>query len=136
MTSHYGVAVIPDAHKNAVNVILALIADPPENPALSENVSQPLNATGSPNDPVTHWMGGRPYSAAQLEVYQALPDNIPAASWPVTGVTGAASEADAVAAAAAMTLHVTTQETYTTQQAQQTLAAVLTAMGLKRVVEE
>ena len=136
MASHYGVAVIPDAQKNAVNIILALIADPPENPALSENVSQPLSASGSPNDPVTHWMGGRPYTAEQLVVYQALPANLPDAAWPVMGVSGPVTEADALAAASAMVLHVTTQETYTTQQAQQTLDAVLSAMSLKRVLEE
>jgi hypothetical protein len=133
MSSHYGVAVCPDANKNALNVVLALLAG--EDPTQSENVSQPLNPTGLITDPVTHWMGGRPYTLEQLAIYQDIPNNMPAASWPVTGVSGAVTLADAQAAAAAMILHVTTQDAFTTQQAQDTLNAVMLTLGVQRVVD-
>lgn len=131
MSAHYGVSVIPTEHKNAINVAVALWQG--ENPALSENLSQPANATGSPDDPVTHWFGGRPYSDAELAVIQAFADNLPSANWPVQGVSGPVSLVEAQAAAAAMVINVTTQDEYTTQQAQVTFAAVMTALGLKRV---
>lgn len=132
MPVHYGIAVIPDAHKNAINVILALWQG--ENPAASANISQPLNASSSPYDPVTHWVGGRLYSDAELLVIQNLPENIPAASWPVTGIDGSVTEQQAIDAATALYLLVGTAETYSSTLAQQTLASALGALGLKRLV--
>lgn len=131
MPAHYGVALVPDAHKNALNVVVALIQN--EDTTQSENVSQPANASSGENDLFTHWYGGRQYSDADLVVFQALGSNIPSASWPVTGVSGSVSLAQAQAAAAAMVLTVTTQASFTSQQAQNTLTAALTAQGLQRI---
>ncbi len=132
MPVHYGVAIIPDAHKNAINVAIALWQN--EDPSGSVNVSQPLNASGSPEDPVTHWVGGRPYQPAELPIIQNFATNLPSASWPVTGVDGAVSEQDAIDAATAMYLLVGTAETYTSPMAQQTLASALATLGLQRVI--
>lgn len=134
MPSHYGVAVIPDAHKDAINVIIALMQS--ENPALSENVSQPANASGDLNDPATHWFGGRPYTPEMLAIYQDLANNIPDAAWPVASVNGSVTLQQAQDAAAALVLHVTTQETYSSQQAQQTLDAVLGSLSIQRAEED
>ncbi len=132
MSAHYGVAIIPNAHKNAINVAIALWQG--ENPAQSVNVSQPLNATGSPNDPVTHWVGGRPYQAAELPTIQSFATHLPSATWPVTGVSGAVSEQDAIDAATALYLLVGTAEVYSSPMAQQTLASALATLGLQSVV--
>lgn len=134
MPAHYGVAVIADAYKNAINVVLALWQS--ENPALSENIGQPLNASGDWHDPITHWVGGRQYQAAELEVFQDLAANLPTAPWPVMGVGGPVSEAEAIAAATALYLLVGTAESYSTPLAQQTLTSALGARGLKLAVEE
>lgn len=134
MQAHYGIAVIPDAHKNAINVVLALWFG--DDPALAKNISQPLNASSLATDPVTHWLGGRPYDDAQLAVLQNLPANLPAAEWPVMGVDGSVSEQDAIDAATALFVMVGTAEEYTAGLAQQTLASALGALGLQRVVEE
>lgn len=134
MAAHYGIAIIPDAHKNALNAVYAVWQN--EDPTLSENLSQPLNATGDINDPVTHWMGGRLYNDADLAVIQALATHMPTVSWPVVGVSGNVSEAQANAAAAALYTMVGTATTYSTPLAQQTLEAALGALGLRRVVEE
>lgn len=131
MSAHYGVHLIDDAHKNALNVVIALIQS--EDTTQSENASQPANASSSPNDPFTYWYGGRLYSDAELVVFQDLPNHMPSASWPVTGVDGSVSQVQALAAAAALILTVTTKDTYTTPQAQETLTAALTAQGLKRI---
>lgn len=131
MTSHYGVHLIPNAHKNAMNVVYALWQG--EDAAASENFSQPANADGLPSTPVAYWLGGKPYSDAELLVIQNMTNNIPSASWPVQGVSGSVTLAQAQAAAAAMIVSVTTQESYSTQQAQATLASVLTSLGMKRV---
>lgn len=131
MTAHYGVAVVPTAHKNALNAIYAVWKN--EDPTSSENLSQPSNQNGSTTDPITHWFGGRLYSDADLVVIQSFAANLPAASWPIMGVSGSVTQAQALAAAAAMIVHVTTQEVYTSQQAQATLSAVMQALGLQRV---
>jgi hypothetical protein len=130
MPAHYGVALIPDAHKNAMNVVYALWKN--ENPAASENLSQPANVSGDINDPATYWFGGRLYSDADLVVIQDMPNNMPSASWPVAGVSGNVSLVQAQAAAAALIVNVTTQDTYTTPQAAATLAAALGGLGLKK----
>lgn len=130
MPAHYGIAIVADEHKNALNVVLALWQG--EDPTLSENLGQPLNASGLANDPPTHWMGGRPYGAAELEIIQNLPANLPAVSWPVQGVGGAVDEAAAIAAAAALSLMVGTADSYGAALVQQTLASALGAQGLKR----
>jgi len=130
MPAHYGIAIVAAAHKNALNVLLALWQG--EDPTLSENLGQPLNASGLPNDPPTHWMGGRPYSAAELEIIQNLPANLPAASWPVQGVGGPVAEAEVIVAAAALSLMIGTAESYGAALVQQTLASALGALGLKR----
>lgn len=132
MASHYGVHIIDDAHKNAMNVVYALWKG--EDPTQSENFSQPVNASGLQSDAVTYWLGGRQYSDADLAIIQAMVTNIPTAIWPVQGVSGPVTLLQATAAATALVVNVTTQDTYTTAQAQTTLAAVLTALGMKRVV--
>ena len=134
MTAHYGVALIDDANKNAMNVVYALWKG--EDPTLSENLSQAANATGNENDPVTHWFGGREYTLADLAIIQNLPANMPSASWPVTGVSGSVSLSAAQDAATALKMTVTSQDAFTTQQAQETLAAALTAKNLNRVTYE
>jgi hypothetical protein len=134
MAAHYGIAVIPDAHKNAINVVIALWQG--EDPTESENISRPLNASSSADDPVTHWVGGRPYQEEELPIIQNLAANLPAASWPVQGVSGPVSEEDATAAATALYLMIGTAETYTSQLAQQTLASALGALDLRQVEEE
>jgi hypothetical protein len=131
MPAHYGIALIPTANKNAMNVVYALWKG--EDPTQSENLSQPANVTGNENDPFTFWYGGRQYDDADLAVIQNLASNMPTASWPVTGVSGSVQLADALAAVAALVVQMTTQDTYTTEQAQTTLSALLTAKGLQRV---
>lgn len=133
MPAHYGVMLVPDTHKNALNVVLALVVDPPENAAQSENCSQPANATGGPDDDFTHWYGGRQYTAEQLAIYQDLANNVPAAEWPITGVSGIVTAEAAGLACAAAIMTVTTQDDFTTEQAQATLTAALTAQGLLRI---
>jgi len=131
MPAHHGVHLIGDAHKNALNAVIALIQN--EDMTQSENVSQPANASGGQNDVFTHWYGGRPYNDADLAVFQDLPNHIPAASWPVQGVSGSVTLAQAQAAAAALILTVKTQVNFTTDQARQTLAAALEAQGLQTI---
>lgn len=128
---HYGVVIVPDAHQNAANVVFALWQV--EDTTASRNVSQPLNATSSPNDPVTHWAGGRPFLPEELLVLQDFPANIPSASWPVQGVDGPVTEQQAIDAATALIITVRTAETYTSLVAVATLAAALGSLGLKRV---
>lgn len=132
MASHYGIALIPSAYKNAINVAYALWKG--EDPTISENLSQPANVSGDINDPATYWFGGRLYSDAELPIIQGFAANIPSAFWPVQGVSGLASLADAQAAATAMIITITTRDTYNTTQAQETLAAALGALGLKRAM--
>lgn len=132
MTSHYGISIIPDAQKNAMNVVLALRAN--EDPTQSENISQPASATGS--DPATHWFGGRQYSDAELLVLQDPGNHIPDADWPVAGVSGDVSLADAQAACAALYTMVHSAESFTTGLAAQTLSSALGALGLQRVADE
>lgn len=129
MASDYGVILVPDANKRAANVVLALMAS--EDPAVSENCSQPANATGSPDAPVTHWFGGRPYTLELAEAYKNISASALGVKWPVAGV----SAADAKAACAAMRFTVTTEDAYTTQQAQRTLVAALDAQKLMRVAD-
>ncbi len=131
MTARYGVMLVPDAHKNALNVVLALHYA--GDPATVDGVTQPANATGNRTDAFTHWYGGRTYNDTELGIFQNLASSIPAASWPMTGAGGDVALADAQAAAAAMIMTVTTQEDFTTEQAQQTLAAALDAQGLKTI---
>lgn len=134
MPAHYGIAMIPDAHKNALNVAYALWMD--EDPTQSENLSQPANASGSPEDPVERWFGGRLYSEGELAVIQHFASHIPAADWPVMGVSGLVTEQQAIDAATALYLMVGTADTYTTPLAAQTLESALGALGMKRVVED
>ncbi|MCK1578165.1 hypothetical protein IVB03_00875 [Bradyrhizobium sp. 168] len=130
MTAHYGVTHISAANKNAINVVLALwIGD---NPAVSQNVSEPANQSGDIGDAATYWFSGRPYDGGELSVFQSLPGNMPVAIWPVQGVAGPVSEAEAIAAAAALIVTMTTRDSYTMQEAQETLAASLSALGLRR----
>ena len=131
MPAHYGIALIPDAHKNALNAVLALYYN--GDPATVDGVTQPANATGYQNDAFTHWYGGKTYGDTELSFFQNLADHIPAASWPIAGASGSVSLADAQAAAAAMILTVTTQASFTTEQAQQTLAAALGAQSLQKI---
>ncbi|MCK1507983.1 hypothetical protein [Bradyrhizobium sp. 18] len=130
MTAHYGVTLISAANKNTINVVLALWVG--DNPAVSQNVSQPANQSGDIGDAATYSFGGRPYDGGELSVIQSLPGNMPVATWPVQGVAGPVSEAEAIAAAAALIVTMTTRDSYTTQQAQETLAASLSALGLRR----
>ncbi|MGY3361680.1 hypothetical protein ACVWZK_008343 [Bradyrhizobium sp. GM0.4] len=53
MTAHYGVTLISAANKNAINVVLALWVG--DNPAVSQNVSQPANQSGDIGDAATYW---------------------------------------------------------------------------------
>lgn len=131
MPVHYGITVTTDAHKNALNVVFALWQN--ENPTASANVSQPLNASSSPNDPVTHWIGGGYYTDERLATLQDLAANIPAASWPVMGIDGPVTQQEAIDAATAAYVLVGTAETYSSALAQQTLASALGALNLKRV---
>jgi hypothetical protein len=135
MSQHYGVHVIPIEHKNAINVVVALWFG--DDPASAEELGQPLNASGSSGDPITHVMGGWPYidNEAGLAQMQNLANNLPAATWPVQGIEGSVTEAEAVAAATALYLMVGTAETYTSPLAAQTLASALGALGLKRVTD-
>jgi hypothetical protein len=135
MLYHYGVCIIPDAHKNAINVVFALRQD--ENPAESENIGQPLNASGSSEDPVTYWCGGQLYQTADLPLIQNLAANmpVPSSGWPVAGMSGSVTEQEALDAAAALQVTMRTAElpNFTSQLAQETLAAALIALGLQRV---
>lgn len=133
MADHYGIALVPDAHKNALNAVLALIASPPEDPTQSENVSQASNASGLSTDPFTYWYGGRQYSDADLAVMQDIGNHLPSPGWPINGVSGSVSLVQAQAAAAALILTVTTQASFTSQQAADTLGAALGARGLKEI---
>lgn len=132
MSISYGVHLIPDANKNAANVLYALIKG--EDTAVSENISQPANPSGAEGDPWTYWFGGKFYTAAELAIFQNLPANIPAATWPVQGMSGAVTLADVEAAAAAFILTVTTRASFDSQQSTDTLAAALGAINLKRVI--
>jgi hypothetical protein len=129
MPASYGVTLIPDEHKRAINVVLALVAS--EDPRASENCSQPANASGRAADAVTHWYGGRPYADEALGMYASLKDNISGLGWPNTGVT----QAQATAACLAMSFTLSTDAKYTTMQAQRTVTSALAARGLQRVVE-
>jgi len=131
MPVHYGITVVPDAHKNALNVVFALWQS--ENPAASANISQPLNASSLPADPITHWIGGQYYTDDRLAILQDFAANLPAATWPVMGIDGAVTQQQAIDAAAAAYVLVGTAETYSSALAQQTLASALGALGLKRI---
>jgi len=132
MSAHYGVELIPDAHKDAINVVFGLVLG--FNPSTMECFGQPCNATGSQNDTFTHWYGGQEYSTAEISKLQSLEANIPGGvTWPVQGANGPITLVQAQAGIAAMILTVTTRDTYTSQQAQDTLNAALTAQSLKRI---
>lgn len=132
MPAHYGVEIIPDAHKNAINVLFGLVLG--FNPTTMECFGQPTNTTGNQNDPFTHWYGGQEYSITDVAKLQQIIASIPGGvTWPVQGATASVSLAQAQAAAAALVLVVTTRDTYTSQQATDTLNAALDSQGLKRI---
>lgn len=120
MSAHYCPHPSP-VHKNAWKR---------ENPASSENLSQPANASGSPNDSSPIGLTASSIATQNSWSSKIPPANMPAAAWPVQGVSGPVSLAEAQAAAAALILTVKTRDSYTTQQAQDTLAA---ALGLRRI---
>jgi hypothetical protein len=135
MTAHYVISVIPDAQKQSVNRLIAMIEG--EDILLSENISQPASSTGA--TPVTHWFGGRGASSAWLQTYQNLTTSLPApvGGWPLI-VSGnvVLTEAQAQAAAGALFLNVTTDPTvdyFTPTQAQQNFEAVCASLGIQRV---
>jgi hypothetical protein len=135
-TVSYAVSVIPAAHKQAINRLVAMIEG--EDLTLSENLSRPANADGSYTDPddlaadATHWYGGRYVDAQWLMIYQNLNTVLPApdGGWPLMlGDEVMLTEADAVAAAAALVIQVTTGP-FSWQMPQQTITAVCTALGI------
>jgi hypothetical protein len=141
MAEHEGVNLIPAEHQNAMNVVYALIVG--DEPSASQNLGVPFNGTGVPandpptqNDPnaYTYYGGAMQLSDALLATLQDVANQIPAASWPVQGVTGPVTLADAQAACAAYVLTVTTRDTLNPDDPQVTLAAALTAHGLKEIV--
>jgi hypothetical protein len=134
-TQSYIVHLIPDAQKESYNRLVAIREG--ENPLTSINVSQPANASGSPEDPFTHWYGGRWVPDADyLDFYQNVAARIGAWEFPVVADGEAIlGDAEAAAAAAAVTISVTTSDE-AAQLPQQTLGAVLTAMGLKTIAFE
>jgi hypothetical protein len=132
--ANYVITVVPEAHKNAANVVFALRQG--ENPALSENIGQPLNTSGSPEDLVTHWMGGRPYDDEELAIVQDLASNMPSASWPISGVSGSVTEQNALDAVAALYFEVGVGEAINSTLIQATLAKALSTLGLQRVRDE
>lgn len=135
-TKSYAVSVIPSAHKQAINRLVAMIEG--ENVLLSENITRPANADGSYTDPddvgpdATHWYGGRYVDAQWLMIYQNLNTVLPApeGGWPLmAGEDVALTEADATAAAAALVIQVTTGPA-DPQMPQVTLSAVCNALGI------
>jgi hypothetical protein len=131
---HYAVIFTTAANQNAINVVLALLFG--DNPSQAVELSRPAVPSDGPNTAeATYFYGGLPRTTEQVAVLQDLPNNIPAASWPVTGVDGPVTEAEAAAAAAAMFLFVGTAETYETTLAASTLAAALEAKSLQKQAE-
>jgi hypothetical protein len=133
MAAHYGLLLVPDRHRNAFNVVMALHYN--ADPTTVNAVTQPANTTGQPdpNDQYPFWYGGRTYTDSELSFFQDLGNNIPSVGWPIQGNGGSVTLADAQAAAAATALTVTTQASFTTGQAQQTLAAALGVQGLQKI---
>lgn len=132
MASYYVVELIPDAHKNAINVVFGLVLG--FNPSTMECFPVPANAAGDKNAAFTHWYGGQIYSTENVAKLQSLVDSIPVnTSWPIVGAQGSVSLADAQAAAAAMVYTVTATASFTTEQAQETLAATLGAHNLQKI---
>jgi uncharacterized protein YdbL (DUF1318 family) len=131
--SSYAVSVIPDAHKNALNRVCNLLFSDS-----GDNLSQPLSANGQA--PATHWFGGGPVSAMQSSVFASLQEQAsqqgtlgeavpaPPEGWPYMGV----SEADAIAALAALYINVNTGED-AEELPEQNRQTVFAALGLQRV---
>jgi len=129
MAAHYGIALIPHAHVNALNVVYALWKG--EDPAESMNLSRMANASGDPNQAPTHWLGGSHYTEQDLPVIQNLAGSMPAAAWPVQAFEGPVSQLEAEAAAAELLVFMGTAPTYSSALAQQTLATAMGALDLK-----
>lgn len=141
-TRSYAVSVIPTTHKQAINRLIAMIEG--EDVALSENISRPANADGSYTDPLdvgpdaTHWYGGRYVDAQWLMIYQSLNTLLPtpAGGWPLmVGEEEVLSEAEAIAAAAALVVQVTTGPS-DPQMPQVTLGAACAALGIVPIEPE
>lgn len=133
MRNAYTIYIIPDEHAAAARVALALING--DDPAWSNSFSVPANDSGSASDPATHWFGGA-YSTEEWEsLVSNMATNPPVASWPVTGLAGAQmSEADVIAAAAAMQTNTGTTQDGTLPDPLVVKNAGLAAWGLKEAV--
>lgn len=126
MAIHYSVYIVPADHSVAANRLFNLMLG-----GDGDNFGNADNATGSPNDSVTHWDCAIYQSLEELQAFQglwtAIPD--PAGGWPFMGIT----LADAQAAVAAMVM--TTRSAATSGNlGAECLAAALSASGLQRVV--
>lgn len=131
---HYAVMLTTAAKQNAVNVVIALLFG--DDPSAAVNLSRPaVPLSGSNEVDATYFYGGIPRSTEAVAILQNLPNNIPSTSWPVAGVSGPVSEAEALAAATDMFCFVGTAETYTTPLAAATLSAALQAKGLQKQAE-
>lgn len=134
--SSYGITVIADAHKNALNRVCNLLFSD-----TGDNLSQPLSANAA--FPASHWFGGGPITAEQAALFASLQAEAstsgtigaavpaPPEGWPYMGV----EEADAVAAIAALYMNVVTGEDAEALPAQNR-ATVFAALGLQRVIIE
>jgi hypothetical protein len=131
---HYRVRLIPDAHKTAINRLIAMIVG--EDIMASQNLSQPASADGQL--PASHWYGGAFGSLQDIGIWQSLATNLPEpeGGWPLmVGEEVVLTEEDAQAAADVLDVEVRTGP-WTSQMPQQTLAACLAANNLQKVVIE
>lgn len=122
----YTVHVIPDAHRAAANVVMAVVNG---DDITSEAFSVPANATGNMMDPFTHYYGGMHSTEAWESVVSNLAENMvtPAGGWPANGI----SEAQAIAAAQAMALEIKITQDGTQPDQMEALTSVLTSLGLQ-----
>lgn len=154
-TVHYAISVIPDAHKVALNRLMAWVQE--EDILASQNLSQPANGIreppadpqnpSDPEDPnrATHWFGGRLVDEAWLALYQTreTPLPTPAGGWPLRvdetgepvteGGTIVLTQQEATDALDALVIQVTTGEWWA-QMPSVTLAAALGALDLHKII--
>lgn len=116
------ILIVDDAHKDDANNLIASIFG---DVVGSQNISQPLSASGS--DPATYWCGGAWETLETANILLALHSGtLPATpDWSVWNLT----PATALAAATAMTIGVATNIAPLVH-----LNAMLASMNLQRIV--
>lgn len=135
------IGIVPVAHADAMNKLLAMVAVPQENPA-SQNLSRWCNSTGIPdyNDPngfdgATHFLGAwASLTDDRAQFYLGLRDNLPAPAggwpWVYNGQT-VLTETDAQAAVDAWIINVTSQAVWSPAMIQANRVAIMGSQNLQ-----